>query len=175
MLAFNAVMFVIVIVVLIKHKLKRSSSHNNTFDSIRLMVNITSIFFLFGLTWIFGALTILKANHTFQIVFTLINSFQGFLIFIFFCVLNKDVRLSWLQLVAIRRCEKKWSQSPASKSTTLRNLITHVQNAGTGETDFNEEIKELELTKQLPLPQHSVTSQALHGGAELNYCEVAKL
>ena len=39
----------------------------------------------------FQALTVVRANQAFHIAFTLTNSFQGFLIFIFFCVLNSEV------------------------------------------------------------------------------------
>ena len=121
-LAFNAVIFVVVIIVLIKHVLKRSNSNNKNHDSIQLMINITSIFVLFGLTWIFGALTVLKADQTFQIMFTLINSLQGFLIFIFFCAMNKDVRLEWFQLVV--SCHKKCSLSSQAHETTLQKADT---------------------------------------------------
>ena len=88
-LAFNAVIFIVVIAVIIKHTIQRSSGHMKRTDSIQIMTNIISVFFLFGLTSSFGALTIMKAATTFQIVFTILSSFQGFLIFIFFCVLQE--------------------------------------------------------------------------------------
>ena len=80
--------------VLVKHLMKRSKKQTNT---IQLMAKITGISSLLGLTWVFGALTIMKADQAFQIVFTVANSLQGFFIFIFFCVLNNDVRSVWLQ------------------------------------------------------------------------------
>ena len=91
-------MFITVIAVIIKHAIKRSIDHNKKVNSIQLMINITSVFVLFGLTWIFGALTIMKAAPTFEIVFAILNSFQGFLIFIFFCILKKEIRSSWAQI-----------------------------------------------------------------------------
>ena len=151
MLAFNAVIFVIAIVVLIKHALKRSSDHNKNFGSIQLMINIISVFVLFGLTWIFGALTIVKADQAFQIVFTLINSFQGFLIFIFFCALKKEVRLSWLQLLRPRDKKHIWSLSSTRASTKL-SLMTRGTILGKpdpDETVFTEEIKALGPTAML--------------------------
>ena len=165
MLAFNAVIFVIVIVVLIKHALKRSSDHNKNFGSIQLMINIISIFVLFGLTWIFGALTILKADQAFQIVFTLINSFQGFLIFIFFCALKKEVRLSWLQLLRPRDKKHKLSLSLTGTSTKLSVLTrgTILVKTDTDETVFyTEEIKALG-----PALSHLAISQASRGGPEV--------
>ena len=88
------IIFIIVIVVLLRHFRKRSKEHNKKVGNLKLMANITGIAFLFGLTWLFGALTVVNFDQAFQILFTLANSFQGFLIFIFFCVLNSDVRLA---------------------------------------------------------------------------------
>ena len=88
------IIFIIVIVVLLRHFRKRSKEHNKKVGHLKLMANITGIAFLFGLTWLFGALTVVNFDQAFQILFTLANSFQGFMIFIFFCVLNSDVRLA---------------------------------------------------------------------------------
>ena len=118
-LAFNAVIFVVVIVVLVKHLIKRSKQANYNYRPVQLMANITGISCLLGLTWAFGALTIIKADHAFQIVFTVSNSLQGFFIFIFFCVLNGDVRLAWTQKILGKRptTKPKSSIKPTSRST----------------------------------------------------------
>ena len=50
---------------------------------------------LFGLTWIFGALTISGASLPFQILFVVFNGFQGFFIFLFLCVFSTDARELW--------------------------------------------------------------------------------
>ena len=109
-LLFNMIVFIAVIVVLVRHQWRRSKEHKRKFGTLQLMINVTSIAFLFGLTWIFGALTVVRANQAFQIVFTLTNSFQGFLIFIFFCVLNSEVRFVW--------AHKLLGKALASKSST---------------------------------------------------------
>lgn len=95
MLFFNTILFVAVIVVLLKHIYNKSM--DKRCSTIRLMANIVTIGALFGLTWIFGVFTILKADEAFQIVFTVMNSIQGFLIFIFCCVINRDVQLTLLR------------------------------------------------------------------------------
>ena len=90
-----------------------------------MMANITGIVFLFGLTWIFGAFTILKADQAFQLIFTVTNSFQGFLIFIIFCVLNSDVRLVWA-----KKLQSKISLASlksVTSSTKLGTLIRGMQ------------------------------------------------
>ena len=68
----------------------------NHFGTVKLISNISGICCLLGLTWVFGALTIKNADQAFQIAFTVANSLQGFFIFIFFCVLNGDVRSAWV-------------------------------------------------------------------------------
>ena len=172
MLAFNAVIFVVVIVVLIKHVLKRSINKNT--GSIQLMINIIGIFVLFGLTWIFGALTVVKADEAFQIVFTLINSFQGFLIFFFFCVMKKDIRLEWLQIVV--PCHKKWSPSPMVHGTAPQNAHTSTKEIAT----LTDELKVLGPTARFtrtftPHKHHMVEVMSMtfdegRNDAGLNVC-----
>ena len=118
-LAFNMTVFIIVIVILVRHFRKRSKEHNKKAGNLQLMANITGIAFLFGLTWLFGAFTAVNADKAFQILFTLANSFQGFLIFIFFCVLNSDVRLAWMQKVVGKRLKPRISSTVFTKQTTL--------------------------------------------------------
>ena len=101
-LIFNCVIFSIVIRVLIKHSLKKFSNKKdkNLVESTkRLLISIFGIMCLFGLTWLFGALTISDASIVFQFFFAFFNSLQGFFIFVFFCVLGKEARELWLQFL----------------------------------------------------------------------------
>ncbi|KAL5497151.1 hypothetical protein EMCRGX_G013575 [Ephydatia muelleri] len=162
-LAFNAVIFIVVIAVLIKHVIKRSSGHSKKTHPIQLMANIISVIILFGLTWIFGALTIMRAATTFQIVFTLLNSFQGFLIFIIFCVLKKEIRSSWTQIIKnhgyIRDMRSSvhsiLTTSNANTRSTVVGNMDILSNADTDESIFTEEMKTLgpnvQLTRTLSL------------------------
>ena len=67
------------------------------------MISIMGVMALFGLMWVFGALTIREASTTFQFLFAIFNSMQGFFIFLFFCVLGKDGRELWLQVLCCGR------------------------------------------------------------------------
>ena len=49
---------------------------------------------LLGITWLFGLLSFTSEIIVFQYIFTISNSLQGLMIFIFHCVLNKQVRVS---------------------------------------------------------------------------------
>ena len=52
---------------------------------------------LLGLTWTFGLLFLSAETATFAYIFTILNSLQGFFIFVFHCIMNEKVS-AWLQL-----------------------------------------------------------------------------
>ncbi|XP_065838360.1 adhesion G-protein coupled receptor G2-like isoform X2 [Oscarella lobularis] len=68
---------------------------------------------LTGLTWVFGFFSIreLEGHLVFNYLFAIFNGLQGFLIFLFHCVLQKDVRSQWILLV---RCKGRHSSERAS-------------------------------------------------------------
>ena len=88
-----------------------SSKKNHDFNkqknpkklAIKTMVSIAGVMILFGLTWLFGALTIRSASKVFQYLFVIFNAFQGFFFFVFICILGKDGREFWVQLSKRRR------------------------------------------------------------------------
>ena len=136
-LVFNTIIFIVVMVVLVRHSIQRS---NKKIDIIQMMVNITGIVFLFGLTWIFGAFTILKADQAFQLIFTVTNSFQGFLIFILFCVLNSDVRQVWAKMLQGNHFASLKNVRSSAKLGTDRGIKSSESKS---ETEHNE-VKELD-------------------------------
>ena len=97
------------IVVLVRHtkdtaeRQKQQGMKKET--AIRLVISISGIMFLFGLTWLFGALTITirAVNLLFQVLFVVFNSLQGFFIFLFFCVFNKEGRDFWKEVLSCGR------------------------------------------------------------------------
>ena len=126
---FNTVIFVWVIVVLVRHTRgtaarKKESVSNKTI--IRLMISIGGVMFLFGLTWLFAILTFSSPEglrETFQIIFTIFNSFQGFFIFLFFCVFNKEALESWKELLSCGKYKSKLlhpSQAKFSSSAVTK-------------------------------------------------------
>ena len=109
--------------------------------AIRLLINIASVMSLFGLTWLFGALTVTgfgsaAASIAFQLLFVIFNAFQGFFVFLFFCVFNKDARDLWIELLLHGHYKSKplySSQAKYSSSGTRKKLKT----SSTGLTDSN--------------------------------------
>lgn len=65
--------------------------------------------FLFGFSWLFAALTInvREVRLAAQIIFTISSTFQGFFIFLFFCVFSKDARESWKEALSCGRYKSK--------------------------------------------------------------------
>ena len=122
-LIVNVVMFVLVIGVIIRHtrsKLVRTKEQMKKRTAIRLIISIAGIMFLFGLTWLFGALTVTgfgsaTASFAFQVLFVICNAFQGFFIFLFFCVFNKDARDLWIELLSFGRYKSKQLHSSQVK------------------------------------------------------------
>lgn len=89
-----------VIVVLVKHtrtSLARKKESLNPKTVLRLVCSLVGVMILFGLMWLFGALTfsVQGVRLTFQLLFAIFAAFQGFFIFVFFCVLSKEVRDLW--------------------------------------------------------------------------------
>ena len=141
-LIFNTVIFIMVIVVLIKHTrntLGRTKEQMDEKTAIRLLISITGVMFLFGLTWLFGALTVTgfgsaAASTAFQVLFVILNAFQGFFIFLFFCVLSKDAREAWLNLISCGRHLSK-SYHPSQAKYASSGASAKVKTASTGFSD----------------------------------------
>ena len=101
----NSVMFIIVIVILVRQKQRKLSREKKPVDLktfIRPMISLAGIMILFGIAWLFAALAIIGKEEIRQpneVLFVVFNSLQGFFIFVFFCIINKEVRESWSKLL----------------------------------------------------------------------------
>ena len=109
-----------VTVVLIKHTRKKLAKDSKkkkevTQGIVKAIISVFSVMLMFGLTWLFGALSIDDGAIFFQWPFVILITSQGFLLFIFFCVVGKDAREEWLNLLSCYR-RKKGKQSTASHS-----------------------------------------------------------
>ena len=101
---------------------------------IKLLVSIASVMFLFGLTWLLGAFTVIgfgdaRASTAFQVLFVISNAFQGFFIFLFFCVFSRDARDAWLELLSCGHYQSKslhrsQTRYASSRSNSFRKVKT---------------------------------------------------
>ena len=109
-LIFNSIVFAIVARTAIKHRRKTAKGTS----AIGLIVRLIGIMILLGLTWVFGGLTVVsETSLAFQILFAIFNSSQGFFVFLFFCVLNKNTREAWKKIL-LRGRYKQSSSHPVS-------------------------------------------------------------
>lgn len=130
-LLFNTVVFIMVTVVLVKHtrkKLTKDSSKRKEVvqGTIKAIISIFSVMLMFGLSWLFGALSIGEAALYFQWPFVIFNTMQGFMLFLFFCVIGKDAREEWINLLTCNRRKKKHGSTatPSRASQVPRSNYT---------------------------------------------------
>ncbi|MFO0089438.1 MAG: 7 transmembrane receptor [bacterium] len=88
------------------------SSQLRTWYQFRMAI---CLFFLLGLTWIFGFLSISDARTVFAYLFCVFNSLHGFVIFVFFVLRKKNVRRLWSEFVG---SEDVMSSSRKSQNTS---------------------------------------------------------
>ena len=85
-----------------------------------------AILVVLGLTWVFGILAIKDAKLVFQYLFCIFNSFQGFLVFIFYCALPRDTRRKWKSICLGKRksgmssVRNDYTSDPRSQNITFR-------------------------------------------------------
>ncbi len=126
-MVFNLVLFIWVIIVMVRH-IRRKTVHTDNKLAIgprkviEIVIRLSGVMFLFGLTWLFAILTVISVpglRETFQILFTVSNSFQGAYIFLFFCLLNKEARESWKSVIHKLLQSSNVSQMDLIRSTKL--------------------------------------------------------
>ena len=82
---------------------------------------------LLGLTWSFAALFLIDNNiakEIFQTLFSISNSLQGFLLFIFYTFLNEEVRKEWKRMLSgLFGCKQDEKNTPTSSPVTT--LLTN--------------------------------------------------
>ncbi|XP_048773083.2 adhesion G-protein coupled receptor G2-like isoform X2 [Ostrea edulis] len=96
----------IIFFMVLKTLLTRSKTlQSNQSESKRAMMNLRasiSIFIILGLSWTFGILAIEDARVVFSYIFTILTTFQGFIIFILFIARGKKLRYNWKKLCCKR-------------------------------------------------------------------------
>ena len=103
---FNVIIFCLGVRVVVTQSRKKKISVKST---IKTMITIVGLMVIFGLTWLFGALTVREASTVAQYLFVIFNGFQGFLFFVFICLIGKDGREFWTYVItsSLRRKSKK--------------------------------------------------------------------
>ncbi|XP_051716971.1 adhesion G-protein coupled receptor G4 isoform X1 [Ctenopharyngodon idella] len=144
----NICMFAVVLVQIRKmHVNKPASNRKGFLHDLRVVASLT---FLLGLTWTLAFVAWGPAKTPLLYLFSLLNSLQGFFIFLFYCLMKDNVRKQWrihLCCGRFRRNEySDWSRSvtagakakdgqhvssPSMKSeTTSERKISDTSNSG---------------------------------------------
>ena len=155
-LLFNLVVFVIIIIVVIKHNLKKNKrlgKSMTTKDAIKMLIPLTGVMLLFGLTWIFGVFTFISepgVSYTVQFLFAFFNAFQGFFIFLFFIVFSSESRDAWKAFCCKKkkgssarnniesRSSNKDTSHHRTKITSVPQSLTDTVNSTSGDYPSNE-------------------------------------
>ena len=138
-IAFNIIIFCIGLRVLIKSTRQQAIQGNNARATVKLVVGICVIMTLFGVGWVFGALTVSKPSKAFQYLFVIFNAFQGFYFFIFICIFGKDGRDFWINLFRIKLLKKsiiKPTLPNKHKSQTCNSLQSESYTSVTSRNTF---------------------------------------
>lgn len=113
---FNFVMFIMVlrrITAVVKGKVTNKSKKE---QFKKRLINAVSIFVLMGLTWVVGYLSVIEAtSFIVQMLFCVINSMQGYVIFMLHVVRRAEVRQVWSSVFSstkIRKQSYSSTQSP---------------------------------------------------------------
>ncbi|XP_058954251.2 adhesion G-protein coupled receptor D1 isoform X2 [Pocillopora verrucosa] len=118
----NMVVFCIVV----KEMVNMTSMQSNKLSRVKTTVKACIVLFpLLGVTWLFGLLSMINSSVTSQYIFTLLNSLQGLMIFIFHCARNTEVKLVWsnkLQRMKKRACHFFRIQGPPQTNVSGENI-----------------------------------------------------
>ena len=126
----------------------------------KLILSLSGIMTLLGLTWVLsiftsvGASTNRDASFALQFLFVLFNSFQGFFLFVFFVILSSDARTAWLAVL----CQCLKSSEPHTSKSHLRYTVNTLSTAKTN-TNICSTTGTLEaaVNKDNRLKMHRVT------------------
>ena len=127
-LVANVVIFILVMYRLSKTiPAKTTSEEKKTArqNALRRLRNAFSILILLGLTWAVGYFTIIKdVGLAVHVTFIILNSLQGFFIFVFYCLRQPRFRERWNNLRLRARLPARFRQMRGSDSSTTANTTS---------------------------------------------------
>ena len=144
----NVVIFICVTVVVIRHTITKAHHRNQSItkkEVLRITIGISGVLFIFGLTWSFFILTfsVPHLRETFQILFTVFNSLQGFFIFVF--IQFTEGFSHWKSFLSCKKIKFKIS-TPGTKSSTIPSTLSGKEK-NASETSHSNETTELNKEK----------------------------
>jgi len=130
--------------------------HKSKTASLKLYVKgLFGLLFLLGATWSVGILSVTYPSVVVTYIFTILNSFQGFFIFIFNCIMNKKIRNEGRNMI-----EGALSYMTHSRKRTL--LSRHESTVSNSSTTSNSADTNSTMVKEYFLPEIPYVYGALH-------------
>ena len=123
-IVFNIIVLVLVTRVLINHKKKIK----DTGGTLKTLISVVSIMVMFGLSWSFAIFSVNNAAPVFQWLFLVFNTLQGFCFFLVHCIISKDGREEWENLLGCKK--RKTKNNNYALSTIKRQHQQHSVNLG---------------------------------------------
>ncbi|KAI8502497.1 hypothetical protein Bbelb_200850, partial [Branchiostoma belcheri] len=121
-LLFNTVVYIMVITKLTcGGKTKGKVDDNNSGGKKQQLRIAIAVMVLVGLTWIFGFFMISDGRVFFSYLFCIFNSLQGFFIFIFHCLRQKEVQNLWFKYCGCLLGDFRTTKSTTGKSSSNQN------------------------------------------------------
>ena len=131
-------------------------THKSRTASLKLYVKgLFGLLFLLGATWSVGILSVTYPSVTITYIFTILNTTQGFFIFIFNCIMNKKIRNEGKELFNMAM-----SRLLHTKKRTL--LSRHESTSSSYSTRSNTSNTDSTLVKEYFLPELPYTTGAIH-------------
>ncbi|XP_072028140.1 uncharacterized protein [Amphiura filiformis] len=130
-LGHNLVVFILVLRSLLKSRAEGNVKKDKSPELWRRLRQAICITLLLGLTWVFGIFAIKSAEEFFSWLFVLFNAVQGTCIFIVFCVLQDDVRMTlapyfkWAKVPEFSAFSRSPSTVEESQSGYRERYISH--------------------------------------------------
>ena len=150
---------------------------------LRMMISISGVLFLFGLTWLFFVLTISVPGlrETFQILFTVFNSLQGFFVFAFILFTEgfsywKEIFLSCYKSkptqIPLQVNENKTADASTLSEIPHKSLITDHVHCEVDTKKPIQKMKKLEALRDQPLMEiASPTELVSEGTSHMQYLD----
>nr|XP_046178718.1 adhesion G-protein coupled receptor G4-like [Oncorhynchus gorbuscha] len=128
-LVFNVVVFIVVLVQIRHMQTNKPAATGNKRCVMHDFRAAASLTFLLGLTWPIAFFTWGPARVPMLYLFSVLNSLQGFFIFVFHCLMKENVRKQWRIHLCCGRFRlndySDWSHSMTMGSKTKQNQLVH--------------------------------------------------
>ncbi|XP_045579874.1 adhesion G-protein coupled receptor G4 [Salmo salar] len=128
-LVFNVVVFIVVLVQIRHMQTNKPAATGNKRCAMHDLRAVASLTILLGLTWPIAFFTWGPARVPMLYLFSVLNSLQGFFIFVFYCLMKENVRKQWRIHLCCGRFRlndySDWSRSMTMGSKAKQNQLVH--------------------------------------------------